>query len=204
MASVVRQLEYNSEINLWYSYGLKQLHLFWTSSLTMGYICIGTTYTVYFIFINMHTVVLCFVFLWFYHQFSRIRERRTRFPNHRLQRKPLVNDPVMHHGTCVTHVPWCMSGSLSRGCRKNVHGIHGACATRNFTYLARGIWMRYLERDNGVYGDIRPANPQHLNYSHHRVNISRNVGMEAWYRQLKLLILSILQHSFIITLDRWI
>ena len=22
-------------------------------------------------------------------------------------------DPDMHHGTCVTHVPWCMSGSLS-------------------------------------------------------------------------------------------
>ena len=21
----------------------------------------------------------------------------------------------MHHGTCVTHVPWCMSGSLTRG-----------------------------------------------------------------------------------------
>ena len=26
------------------------------------------------------------------------------------QRKPLVSDPGMHHGTCVTHVPWCMSG----------------------------------------------------------------------------------------------
>ena len=24
-----------------------------------------------------------------------------------------VGDPVMHHGTCVTHVPWCMPGSLS-------------------------------------------------------------------------------------------
>ena len=22
------------------------------------------------------------------------------------------SDPGMHHGTCVTHVPWCMSGSL--------------------------------------------------------------------------------------------
>ena len=22
------------------------------------------------------------------------------------------NDPDMHHGTCVTHVPWCMPGSL--------------------------------------------------------------------------------------------
>ena len=37
------------------------------------------------------------------------------FPRHRLQRKPLVSDPGMHHGTCVTHVPWCMSGSLTRG-----------------------------------------------------------------------------------------
>ena len=29
------------------------------------------------------------------------------FPRHQLQRKPLVSDPDMHHGTCVTHVPWC-------------------------------------------------------------------------------------------------
>ena len=34
-------------------------------------------------------------------------------PRRRLQRKTLVSDPVMHHGTCVTHVPWCMSGSLT-------------------------------------------------------------------------------------------
>ena len=26
-----------------------------------------------------------------------------------------VSDPNMHHGTCVTHVPWCMPGSLSSG-----------------------------------------------------------------------------------------
>ena len=26
-----------------------------------------------------------------------------------------VSDLDMHHGTCVTHVPWCMSGSLSSG-----------------------------------------------------------------------------------------
>ena len=24
---------------------------------------------------------------------------------------PRVTDPEMHHGTCVTHVPWCMPGS---------------------------------------------------------------------------------------------
>ena len=56
---------------------------------------------------------------------------------------PRVNDPDMHHGTCMTHVPWCMPGSLTSGflwCRSrgNVPGIAGACATRNFTYLVRG------------------------------------------------------------------
>ena len=50
------------------------------------------------------------------------------FPIHRLQRKPLVSDPDMHHGTCVTHVPWCMSGSLTCGGGKNVPGIPSACA----------------------------------------------------------------------------
>ena len=28
---------------------------------------------------------------------------------------PRVSDPDMHHGTCVTHVPWCMTGLLTRG-----------------------------------------------------------------------------------------
>ena len=67
------------------------------------------------------------------------RECRQRFPRHRLQKqkKALVSNPGMHHGTCVTHVPWCMSGSLSRGGGENVPGIPGACATHNFMYLAR-------------------------------------------------------------------
>ena len=49
-------------------------------------------------------------------------------PRRRFQRKPLVSDPGMHHGTCVTHVPWCMSGSLTCGDGENVPGIPGACA----------------------------------------------------------------------------
>ena len=28
---------------------------------------------------------------------------------------PRVIDPDMHHGTCVTHVPWCTPGSVTRG-----------------------------------------------------------------------------------------
>ena len=50
------------------------------------------------------------------------------FPRRRFQRKPQVSDPGMHHGTCVTHVPWCMSGSLTCGDGENVPGIPGACA----------------------------------------------------------------------------
>ena len=67
------------------------------------------------------------------------RECRERFSRHLIQRKPLVSDPGMHHRTCVAHVPWCMSGSLTRGGGENVPGILGACATRNFTYRARGL-----------------------------------------------------------------
>ena len=59
---------------------------------------------------------------------------------------PQVSDPDMHHGTCVTHVPWCMPGSLTssflwnRRRGKTFPGIPGACATCNFTYLVRGPW----------------------------------------------------------------
>ena len=64
------------------------------------------------------------------------------FPRHRLKRQPLVSDRGMHHGTCITHVPWCMSRSLTHGGGENVPGIPGACTTRNFTYLARGPFPR--------------------------------------------------------------
>ena len=75
-----------------------------------------------------------------------------------LQMKALVRDPSMHYGSCVTHVPWCMSGLLTRvtgkhvgianqGDGETVPGIPGAYATRNFTYLARGPWscLSYLK-----------------------------------------------------------
>ena len=74
-----------------------------------------------------------------------LRECREHFPRHWFQRKPIVNDPGLHHGTCVTHMPWCMSRSLTRGGGENVPGIPGACATRKFTYLVRGPLWRPLE-----------------------------------------------------------
>ena len=73
-----------------------------------------------------------------------LRECRECFPHHWLQWKPLVSNPGMHHGTCVMHVPWWMSGLLPHGGRENVPSIHGACTTPKFTYLAKGSWLLNL------------------------------------------------------------
>ena len=82
------------------------------------------------------------------------RECRKCFLRHRLHRKPLVSGPGMHYGPCVTHVPWCMSGSLTRSSGENVPGIPGACAIHNFAYLVRGPWWL------GIY----QMKEQHLDY----------------------------------------
>ena len=89
----------------------------------------------------------------------------------------------MHHGTCVTHVPWCMSGSLTTGDGENVPGIPGACApailriwqeahgktcydkvlelkhTHNASYWNR-LWLNNLitSSDRKFYSDINMLN----------------------------------------------
>ena len=68
-----------------------------------------------------------------------------------------VSNPDMHHGTCVTHVPWCMPGSLTSGSLwsrwwGNVPVIPDACATRNFTHLVRGPWSNLITV--GIYPDM--------------------------------------------------
>ena len=66
------------------------------------------------------------------------------FPRRRFQRKLLVSDPGMHHGTCVTHVPWCMSGSLTCGDGENVPGIPGACAPAILRIWQDAHWVTLL------------------------------------------------------------
>ena len=110
------------------------------------------------------------------------RECRERFPRHRHQRKPLVSDPKMHHGTCVTHVPRCMSGSLTCGGGRNVIGIHSACTTRNFTYLVRGP----CRVNFGV--SLKTGSCDNTNLAkkrRHRLSLSRcHFCLHWWYRRL--------------------
>ena len=85
------------------------------------------------------------------------RECLERFLRDQLQKKSLVSDPGMPHNTCVTHVPWCISESLTCSGRENVPGIPGACATRNFTHLVRGPWhckSFEIRSPHGLFGRL--------------------------------------------------
>ena len=48
-------------------------------------------------------------------RYLNLRVAHTRECRERFYPLARVSDPDMHHGTCVTHMPWCMSGSLTSG-----------------------------------------------------------------------------------------
>ena len=78
------------------------------------------------------------------------RECQERFSHHRLQRKALVSHPGMHQGTCVTHAPWYLSESLTRGWQNLC-----VCSTLSLTHWGRSthICVSYLAiigPDNGL------------------------------------------------------
>ena len=70
------------------------------------------------------------------------RECRDRFSRHLIQRKPLVSDAGMHHGTCVTHAPWCMSASLTHGAGKT---------SSTFSAHAQPVILRIWQEAHALY-----------------------------------------------------
>ena len=68
------------------------------------------------------------------------RECRERFPRHRFQRKPLVSDPDMHHGKCVTHDA-CRDRLPAEA--RNTFPAFPAHAQPAILYLVRGPWVRF-------------------------------------------------------------
>ena len=79
---------------------------------------------------------------------------------------PWVSDPDMQHGTCLTPVPWCIPGLLTRGFlwswrRGKLSCIPGACATHNFAYLVRdpwptAIWSAWYQRRSNFEMNMVP------------------------------------------------
>ena len=87
-------------------------------------------------------------------QNCRLRMRRE--CQERFSPPPRVSDHDMHQGTCVTHVSWCMPGSLTSGFLwswENVPGIPGTCATRNFAHLVREAHDVYIWWNRGYRYD---------------------------------------------------
>ena len=70
--------------------------------------------------------------------------------------QPWVTDPVMHHGTCVTHVPSCMPGSLTSGFLWSRCRWKHARRMRNFTYLVRGPCMIFVTIVRTTYSQRVP------------------------------------------------
>ena len=71
-----------------------------------------------------------------------------------------VSDPDMHHGTCVTHVPWCKPGSLTSGFlwswRREKRSRHSRCIRNPRFYVSGNMresenspdprWCRFCSR----------------------------------------------------------
>ena len=59
-----------------------------------------------------------------------------------------VSDPDMHHGTCVTHVPWCMPGSLNSSFLRNWRGKGGGGTLPAFPAHAQPAILRKGPKHN--------------------------------------------------------
>ena len=96
---------------------------------------------------------------------SRLRWKcRDRFPRHRLQRKPLVSDTGMHHGTCVTHVPWCMSGSLIRGYQRKRSRL-SRCMRNPQLYIS-GKWSMEHQSERRSFWEFQISIISRWNHVH--------------------------------------
>ena len=63
---------------------------------------------------------------------------------------PRVSDTDMHHGTCVTHVPWCMPEPLTRFPLKSVAGkMFPAIPTHAQLTILR-LWWKVHESDKSL------------------------------------------------------
>ena len=72
---------------------------------------------------------------------------------------PRISNPDMHHGTCVTHVPWCMPGSLTSGFRWNrwrgKRSRHSRCMRNPQFYVSSKRSIKLDGSQSKQNGEIR-------------------------------------------------
>ena len=55
-----------------------------------------------------------------------------------------------NHGTCVMHVPWCMSGSLTRGGGETLSKGHRVLWKIEICYLIRMTWLLVVSHPDDI------------------------------------------------------
>ena len=91
---------------------------------------------------------------------------RERFPRHRGLIKP-----VMHHGTCVTHVPWCRPGSLT-----TPHPTPWSEGQHKSAHIHKTRWKLNRTKQNIIYQP--QPNPRHQEWV--RPIATANRDTEVW------------------------
>ena len=64
---------------------------------------------------SLYTICIIVMLPWASYQIHKIAGAHAPGMPGTFSPSPQVSDLGMHHGTCVTHVPWCMPGSLTNG-----------------------------------------------------------------------------------------
>ena len=83
-------------------------------------------------------------------------------------KETLISYPGMHHGTCVTHVPWCMSEPLNRGGGENVPVIPEGMRNPQF-YASKRPMRHSLCPTSYTPLSTWGIHIQYSNYGHHKI-----------------------------------
>ena len=103
--------------------------------------------------------------------------------------RPPVSDPDMHHSTCVTHVPWCMLGSLtngflwsrSRGKTFPAFPAHAQPTTLRIWKEAHGASL-YPTHTSSISGQ---SNLPFLEYGYQNLTLKTQAQVHGWGQSLK-------------------
>ena len=78
----------------------------------------GATSIFYLMSKIMSHLIILYIYMseWASYQIRKIEVTHAPGMPGRFSQPPRVNDPDIHHDTCLTQVPWCMPGSLTSGC----------------------------------------------------------------------------------------
>ena len=105
---------------------------------------------------------------------------------------PRVSDPDMRHGTCVTHVPWCMPGTLTSGFlssrRRGKRSRHSRCMLNlQFYVLGKRPMVRHQQPHSSTTQTCELTSSPHI---HSDVHNTVTINVLHWVSDHRILDIS--------------